>query len=66
MRAALPRGAHDSLIADEMWEGLRDEYVFRCKITTCACQRVRSWINRVLGIHSPHVCNLRGVVRSKK
>ena len=61
--AAPPRGAHDSLIADEMWERLRDEYVFRCKITTCACQRVRfeiSWINR---IHSPHVCNLRGVIR---
>jgi hypothetical protein len=45
-RAALPGGAHDSLIADKMWERLRDEYVFRGKITTCAFLRVRfeiSW-----------------------
>jgi hypothetical protein len=30
---------HDSLNADEVWERLRDEYVFRCQITTCVRHR---------------------------
>jgi hypothetical protein len=33
---------HDSLIGDEVWERLRDEYVFRCQITTCVRHRETS------------------------
>jgi hypothetical protein len=25
----------NSLVADEVWERLRDQYVFRCQVSTC-------------------------------
>ena len=44
---------HDnSLIADEVWERLRDQYVFRCQISTCVRHLVRLMRRQMKGTWS--------------
>ena len=59
----------NSLIADEVWERLRDEYVFRSQITTCAV--VRHFVSLICrqsakgAWKSPHVCSLEHTLTQK-